>query len=132
MEYATKLLVIVSMAGAIALETVVTAGLWPALLPMTMAAFVVAAAISVAYDELCAAIVLAFAYVVPALILVVHGNLLLYYGHVWSAALLGAMLPKSVRGGWSIPRRWVVPLVLWALTIALTWPIVALRELDFT
>jgi hypothetical protein len=132
MEYATKLLVIVSMAGAIALETRVTAGLWPALLPMTMAAFVVAAAISVAYDELCAAVVLAFGYVMPAVILVVHGNLLLYFGHVWSAALLGAILPRSVRSGWAVPRRWKAPLVLWALTIALTWPIVAFRELDFT
>ena len=55
MAYATKLLVIVSMAGAIALETRVTAGLWPALLPLTIAAFVVAAAVSVVYDEGCAA-----------------------------------------------------------------------------
>ena len=132
MAYATKLLVIVSMAGAIALETRVTAGLWPALLPLTIAAFVVAAAVSVVYDEGCAAIVLAFGYVMPALILVVHGNLLLYFGHVWSAALLGAILPRSVRTGWAVPRRWMAPLVLWALTIALTWPIVALRELDFT
>ena len=132
MAYATKLLVIVSMAGAIALETFITAGVWPGLLPLTMAAFVVAAAISVVYDEACAATVLAFGYVMPALILLVRGNLLLYFGHVWSAALLGAILPRSVRGGWAVPRRWMAPLVLWALTIALTWPIVAMRELDFT
>ena len=132
MAYATKLLVIVSMAGAIALETRVTAGLWPALPPLTIAAFVVAAAISVGYDEACVAVVLAFGYVMPALILLVHGNLLLYFGHVWSAALLGAILPRSLRTGWALPPRWMAPLVLWALTIALTWPIVAMRELDFT
>jgi hypothetical protein len=86
MEYATKLIVIVSMAGAIALETFVTARVWPALLPLTIGVFFVVAALSVARDEICASIVLVFAYVVPALILVVHGKLLLYYGHIWSAA----------------------------------------------
>jgi hypothetical protein len=132
MEYATKLLVIVSMAGAIALETIVTAGVWPRLVPLTLAAFVVAAAISIVYDEGSAAIVLVFGYLMPALILVVHGQLLLYFGHVWSAALLGAVVPRSVRSGWAVPQRWRAPVVLWGLTIALTWPIVALRELDFT
>src|SRR4051794_20627784 len=132
LTYATKLLVIASMAGAIALETVVTAGQWAALMPLTVAAFLAAAIIGVAFDTACAAIVLAFAYVVPALILAIHGKLLLYYGHIWSAALLGMIVPRSVRSGWSIPRPWAIPLVLWALTIALTWPVVALRELDFT
>ena len=132
MEHATKLIVIVSMAGAIALETFVTARIWPALLPLTIGAFVVVALLSLAYDELCASIVLVFAYLMPALILVLHGKLLLYYGHVWSAALLGAIAPRSLRSGWAAPRQWKVPLMLWALTIAVTWPIVALRELDFT
>src|SRR4051812_10780230 len=132
MEHATKLVVIASMAAAIALETLVTAGVWPALLPITAAAFIGAVVISVAFDEVCAAVVLVFAYVMPALVLTVHGNLLLYYGHVWSAALLGVTIPRSVRAGWGIPARWAAPLVLWALVIALTWPVVALRELDFT
>src|SRR3954467_15883607 len=132
MEHATKLVVIASMAAAIALETLVTAGVWPALLPITAAAFIGAVLISVAFDEACAAVVLVFAYVMPALVLTVHGNLLLYYGHVWSAALLGVTIPRSVRAGWGIPARWDAPLVLWALVIALTWPVVALRELAFT
>src|SRR4051812_33927019 len=101
MEYATKLLVIVSMAGAIALETLVTARVWPALLPLTIAVFVVAAAISVVHDEACAAIVLAFGYVMPALILVVHGNLLLYFGArvVGSAARRHRAAKRPVRMG---------------------------------
>jgi hypothetical protein len=41
-------------------------------------------------------------------------------------------VPRSLRSGWALPRQWKGPLALWALTIALTWPIVALRELDFT
>jgi hypothetical protein len=50
MEYATKRLVIVSMAAAIALETLVMARSWPELLPLTLGAFVLAAAVSLAYD----------------------------------------------------------------------------------
>ena len=132
MEYATKLLLIVSMAAAIALETVVMARSWPELLPLTIGAFVVAAAISLAFDEVCVAVVLLFAYLMPALIVAVHGKLLLYYGTIWSAAFLGAMAPRSVRHAWAFPGRWKAPLVLWAMTIAATWPVVALRELDFT
>ena len=61
-----------------------------------------------------------------------HGKLLLYYGTIWAAAFLGAMAPRSLRSAWAVPRRWKAPLILWAVTIAVTWPIVALRELDFT
>ena len=132
MEYATKRLVLVSMAAAIALETVVMARSWPELLPLTLGAFVLAAAISLAFDEIGAAVVLFFAYLMPALIIAVHGKLLLYYGTLWSAAFLGAMVPRSVRSAWAFPGRWKAPLVLWAISIALTWPVVALRELDFT
>jgi hypothetical protein len=132
MEYATKLLVIVSLASAIALETVVMARSWPELVPLTLGAFVLAAAISLAFDEVSVAVVLFFAYLMPALIVAVHGKLLLYYGSIWSAAFLGAMFPRSVRSAWAFPGRWKGPLVLWAISIALTWPVVALRELDFT
>jgi hypothetical protein len=132
MEYATKLLVIASTAAAIALETVVMARSWPELLPLTLGAFVVAAAISLAFGEVCVAIVLFFAYLMPALIVAVHGKLLLYYGSIWSAAFLGAMVPRSVRSAWAFPGRWKAPLVLWAISIALIWPVVVLRELDFT
>jgi len=132
MEYATKRLVIVSMAAAIALETFVMARSWPELLPLTLGAFVLAAAVSVAFDGVCAAVVLFFAYLMPALIVAVHGKLLLYYGTIWSAAFLGAMVPRSVRSAWALPGRWKAPLVLWAISIALIWPVIALRELDFT
>src|SRR6185503_11620334 len=124
MEYATKLLVIVSMAAAVALETVVMARSWPELVPLTLGAFVLAAAISFAFDEVAVAVVLFFAYLVPGLIVAVHGKLLLYYGSIWSAAFLGAMVPRSGRRAWAFPGRWKAPLVLWAISIALTWPVV--------
>jgi len=79
-----------------------------------------------------AGIVLFFTYLMPQLFTVLHGDFFWAYGTVWSAALLGVVAPRSIRTSWAIPGRWKAPLILWALTTALTWPVVAFREFDFT
>jgi O-antigen ligase len=130
-DYATKLIVLLSVATAILLEAFLSARAWPNQLPLTIAAFFVAALSSLALADLSAAIVLVFIFLMPALLLVLHGDFSVYYGTIWLAALLGAIVPASVRHGWRFPARWKAPLVLWALTIALTWPVVVMREFDF-
>lgn len=132
MDYATKLIVFLSVATAILLEAFLSARAWPNQLPLTIAAFFVTALSSLALAELSATIVLFFIFLMPAVLLVVHGDYSVYYGTIWLAALLGAMVPASGRRGWAFPARWKAPLVLWALTIALTWPVVVMREFDFT
>jgi hypothetical protein len=132
MERGTKLFVIVSMAAAIALGTVLGAPMWPALLPLTIGSFVAAACLSLASAEMSAGVVLFFTYLMPQLFTVLHGEFFWAYGTVWSAALLGVVAPRSIRSSWAVPGRWKAPLILWALTIALTWPVVAFREYDFT
>jgi hypothetical protein len=130
-DYATKLIVLLSVATAILLEAFLAARAWPNQLPLTIAAFFVAAVSSLALADLSAALVLFFIFLMPALLLVLHGDYSVYYGTIWLAALLGAIVPASVRRGWTFPARWKAPLVLWALTIAFTWPVVAMREFDF-
>jgi O-Antigen ligase len=130
-DYATKLIVFLSVATAILLEAFLSARAWPNQLLLTIAAFFVTALSSLALAELSAAIVLFFIYLMPALLLVVHGDYSVYYGTIWLAALLGAIVPAGVRRGWAFPARWKAPIVLWALTIALTWPVVVMREFDF-
>lgn len=49
---------------------------------------------------------------------------------LWAAACLGAAVSSGLR--WSMPPMWRTTLGLWALVIALTWPVVAFREIDFT
>src|SRR5713101_750082 len=44
----------------------------------------------------------------------------------------GLYLAKPNLHIWHFPREWKIPLVLWALTVALSWPIVFLREVNFT
>jgi len=84
------------------------------------------------FDEAAVALLLAAAYVVPGWIRLAHGGFQAGYGALWIAALLGVFAARTLRGGWAIGPRWKTPLVLWAATVALTWPIVALRELDFS
>jgi hypothetical protein len=132
MERVTKLLVIGSMAAAISLEAVLGARLWPALLPLTIGSFVAAGCLSLAFEEVSAGAALFFTYLMPQLFTVLHGDFFGPYGTVWSAALLGVVAPRSIRTSWAVPGRWKAPLILWALTIAVTWPVVAFREFDFT
>src|SRR5436190_23225082 len=44
------------------------------------------------------------------------------------AAVLGALLPRIPRHQWALPRWWALLLGTWALTMALGWPVMILRE----
>lgn len=67
----------------------------------------------------------------PALIRVGWGLFDLTNGGIWLAPLLAVILADTRTHDWSMPRAWAVPLALWALCVAATWPIVILREADF-
>jgi O-antigen ligase/polysaccharide polymerase Wzy-like membrane protein len=127
----TKLLVFVSMAVAVVLEASLMAPGWRPVLPLTIIALALFSLISWWYPALAASLVLILTYTFPALIFVILGRF--EYGTTtpWVAALLGVMTPMALRRGWALPGRWRTPLVLWALTVAVLWPIVALREADF-
>jgi hypothetical protein len=49
----------------------------------------------------------------------------------WLAGVLGLCLAGPGVRRWHLPTAWKAPIVLWGLTVGLSWPIVALRELDF-
>ena len=51
---------------------------------------------------------------------------------VWLAALAGVLFARSDFRCWSVPAHWRAPLAVWAVLVAVTWPIVAARELDFS
>jgi len=83
------------------------------------------------FGDVAVTVVLATVYLVPALCAAwFHAFFFSYYA-IWLAALAGAMLPRGVRAGWMLPGRWKAPLELWALALALSWPLVVLREIDF-
>ena len=57
----------------------------------------------------------------------------LSFGHFIpvSSCLLGVYCSHTDFSRWEFPRPWTPPLVLWALILACSWPVVFLRELDF-
>jgi O-antigen ligase len=51
---------------------------------------------------------------------------------VWLAAFAGVLVAHADWRRWSVPPHWTTPLATWAVIIAVTWPIVAAREVDFS
>ena len=131
MERAAKLATLFSMIAAVGLAGWFVSDAWARIWPLTIAAFFIAACVALVADEVAAALVMVFAYVFPAAIIMTYGRFYAEYGVIWMAALLGALTPRSLRAGWAVPPRWRAPLILWALTIATAWPVVVLREIDF-
>lgn len=53
-------------------------------------------------------------------------------GSLWLTALAGMIVGGLPWTTWRAPAEWRWPLMLWLLGVAISWPIVALRETDFT
>ena len=119
-------------AAALAVEVVLVGRSLPALVPLSAGLFL-ASALLVWRDRRAIAIVLAAVYVFPAIFRMAYGRYHVYFGVLWMAAFLGAMVPDLVRtsSSWRIPLRWRAPLVLFALTIAVSGSLVVWREIDF-
>jgi len=130
MERLTKAIVVLSAAAALALMIHLVGRGFPPLFRVTIAIFVAAGVLSVLVGDLVLSGILFLTCVVPALFLVLTGDTT-YHFMPWLAALFGFLLPKSLRTGWSFPAGWKGPLILWTLSVALSWPIVVARELDF-
>lgn len=51
---------------------------------------------------------------------------------VWLSMLAGLAFSLTPIQRWSLPAGWQIPVAAWGLVLALGWPIVLWRELDFT
>lgn len=129
MDRASKIVLLVWAGAALASQTVL-GRVWTGT-PVTAAALFLTSALLVAFDRRFVALVLSFAYVVPALVRAVLGSWDVQHYPLWTAALLGALTPDGLRTSWHVPVRLRGPLVLAALTTAIATPLVVLREIDF-
>ncbi len=75
---------------------------------------------------------LLLAYASPALMLGAVGEAGAPDPLAWLSLLAGPIVASSDWSRWHTPRLWTPVLAMWALTIAVTWPIVAGREIDFS
>ena len=129
-ERGARLAILVSVGAALALLATLAARGWDQLPLLTAVVFLAAVCLGTTSDALGVALVLLFAFIVPGAVLAAHGRYANEYSVIWRVALFGAMAPRLVHSGWSLPRRWRPALILWASTIAVSWPIVAVREID--
>jgi hypothetical protein len=129
-EHVSKQLVLWSMLGAVFTRALLGGANQTTLLAIVAGAFVLARLASALREDV-DGLVLASMFVAPA----VFAHVWTHDGSVYSmylaAGLLGAIWPQWSRTRWSLPSPWRVPLVAWALVAAVSWPIVALREVDF-
>jgi hypothetical protein len=131
-ERLTKSLVLVSLLGNLLLQVRFTSG-WPELPILTLMAFVGSWLLArVKGPWAGAAVPLALTAVVPAVFKLLTGFFHFTYLVIWMAAFVGVVLASRRAWRWSMPAPYRMPLVLWALTLAAAWPIVILREVDFT
>jgi hypothetical protein len=126
----TKLAVVLWACAAVAAQAWLLGRAW-APLPQLALLIVAGTAALAWFDRRAVALVLVFAYVFPALIWFASGLRPVSFGILWMAGLLGAMLPDALRTSWHVPTRWRGALVLWALIVVVTVPVLVLRELDF-
>ena len=130
-ERASRLIVVSSIALAAAAH--IWLARWQPGLGLAAAiAFVVTFAIARAWFHATLAIVLGAAYIAPALLWLAFGALDYHLLLVWLAAVAGPVMAQFDWRRWHLPPRWLLPLVAWALIIAVSWPIVAAREVDFS
>jgi O-antigen ligase/polysaccharide polymerase Wzy-like membrane protein len=130
MERLTKAIVVLSAAIALSLMVHLVSRGFPHLFRVTIATCVIGGVLSVLIADLALSGILFLTCVTPALFVVLTGDAT-YHFMPWLAALFGFLIPKSLGTGWSFPSRWKGPLILWALCVALCWPILVARELDF-
>lgn len=132
MAQLTKALVFASLAGALAFESWQGRFNYPYLPTLTALAAIAAAVGSRLRPRHTAFTILLFAYWFPLLFVAATSRPFLPpFFLIWSGALAGLLAGDPDTLTWSFPRKWRWPLVLWALAVALGWPLVAFREVDF-
>lgn len=99
---------------------------------LAVASFVAAAAVGHRLRAIALPIVLSMLYLMPAILIASGVNENFSFDFYWVMPLTGLVLSGRGVRHWSLPDRWQWPLVTWAAIVALSWPIVFMRESDFS
>jgi len=76
-------------------------------------------------------ILMAALYLMPSIYLATLGGESFGLDSIWILPVLGLILSDRGAWRWSLPERWQWPLIAWAMVVAISWPIVFMREADF-
>ena len=127
----TRLLVIVSTVAAAVVEGYLATPYAPRVFVIALSGFGLLLAAGARVRGVALPVLMAAMYLTPAVLLVVNDGENFSLDTVWLLPLLGVVLSGPGALDWSLPRRWQLPLVTWAMIVSIAWPIVFLREADF-
>ncbi len=133
MERLSRLLVLVSLVAGIAAHAFLTAHTAPT--PPWAPAAAFAATFVLTWLSLPLALLppLLLAYAAPAVLMVAFVTAAPSHDvSLWIALLAGPIVAASDWSRWHTPPAWTPWVAAWTLVIAVTWPIVAGREIDFS
>ena len=131
MERASRLFVLTSAIAAATLHSILVAREWhelPAVLSVGAVLTVVAAR---RWPSAVLGGLVAFGSVAAVACTLAIGRFDWYYLNVWLVCLLVGVLARAGLR-WSLPPPWRFPLIGWALVLAASWPIIVVRELNFS
>lgn len=133
MSQLTRALVIASTVLAAFAQTYLATFYWP---PQTIwiasASLIVLAIAGERLRAFALPALLASIYFMPAFLYVTRGGETFVLDFLWTMPLLGLTLSGPGAHRWSLPGRWQWPLITWACIVSISWPIVFLRETDFS
>lgn len=131
LDRASRIVAIAAAAGFIFLMAWLGGREWDGLLPVTAAAFAIAAAAGRIRPAFAGWLVLPLMYVSGVLVLALLGQSRNAYQAPLLAAILGLAVSSGVWRGWMLPRQWRLPLAWWTLALIFGAAVVVIRELDF-
>jgi len=132
MMAALRILIIASAVLAAVAESFLASTYTPQLFWTAIAGLVLMVIAGRRWRHVALPVLMAALYLTPALLLVTFKAKGFEHDAIWILPLLGLLLSdrrEVLR--WSLPDRWQWPLVSWGAIVAITWPIVFLRETDF-
>src|SRR5829696_397080 len=131
LERGTKPFLWVSLAGALCAATWGVSFTFPTLRFIVPAAFAIASLAASSKPILVRQALLGAFYLVPALFMLSVVFVPAGCWVLWMAPLAGAIVATTPPTRWALPDVLKLPLACWSLTVAITWPIIVLREADF-
>jgi hypothetical protein len=133
MPQLTRAIVVASAVLAVFAETYLATWHSPQwVIWVAVASLVAAAAIGHRLRSIVMPIVLSMLYLMPAILFAAGINENFSFDYTWLMPLTGLALSGPGMQRWSLPPRWQWPLVTFATIVAVSWPIVFLRETDFS
>lgn len=123
--------IVLSAAAAIGVQLWLASQGWPALLWIGLASSLAGVIAGRRGSAAGYWLVLVPIYLYPVAVYL-YADLQPFFSSVLLAGVLGLAIGAQPAWRWSLPRPWALALSFTALAIALTWPTIAVREMDFT